>query len=79
MASVKPSLYSGFGFLTVREVAVDLHLLRLTDNVLVAQTAQDLGHQTVAGTVERRVHQLELIGNLLYAVRFTATLMTSPR
>lgn len=25
------------------EVAVDLHLLRLTDNVLVAQTAQDLG------------------------------------
>ena len=27
-----------------REVAVDLHLLRLTDNVLVAQTAQDLGH-----------------------------------
>ena len=52
-----------------REVAVDLHLLRLTDNVLVAQAAQDLGNQTVAGTVERRVHQLELIGNLLYAVR----------
>ena len=52
-----------------REVAVDLHLLRLTDNVLVAQSAQNLGHQTVASAVERRVHQLELIGNLLYAVR----------
>ena len=52
-----------------REIAVDLHLLGLADNVLVAQTAQDLGHQTVAGTVERRVHQLEIIGNLLYAVR----------
>ena len=52
-----------------REIAVDLHLLGLADNVLVAQTAQDLGHQTVAGAVERRVDQLEVVCDLLNAVR----------
>ena len=57
------------GVLDRREVAVDLHLLGLADNVLVAQAAEDLGHQTVARAVERGVDQLKVVRDLLYAVR----------
>ena len=57
------------GVLDRREVAVDLHLLGLADNVLVAQAAEDLRHQAVARAVERRVDQLEVVRDLLYAVR----------
>ena len=57
-----------------REIAVDLHLLRLAEDVLVAQTAQDLGHQTVARAVERGVDQLEVVCDLLNAVRIDGDL-----
>ena len=46
------------------EVAVDHHLLGLTDQVLDAQGPQCLRHQLVAAAVEGSVHQLEGVRHL---------------
>ena len=42
--------------------------------MLIAQAAEDLGHQTVARAVERRVDQLKVVRDLLYAVRIDRNL-----
>ena len=57
-----------------REIAVDLHLLRLADNVLVAEAAENFRNQTIACAVERGVNELEVVCNLLYAVRVDGNL-----
>ena len=57
-----------------REIAVDLHLLGLTDNVLVAEAAENFRNQTIACAVERGVNELEVVCDLLYAVRVDGNL-----